>query len=560
MQKSIAICFAQICKIESMAKIILAQYKYSGKSLVLVILFILISILGILCIVPFVALISGVWQADYSVLKTLFGSVMLGYVVNTLLLCAGVLFCSLAVGVTTAWFTSCYDFPLRNFFVWLLPISIIISPYMRSQIFMEYANQLHFAIYPWVQKQFPSFAPFINQWWNFPFLVWTLTLSLFPYVYIYAYALYSKNSSNIIDNARLLNCNHRSLFFAVGLPLAAPAIRLGTAVVLMDTLNEYGAIAYFGFPTISSAIFRTWFFYQDIGSAKLLATLVLLLVIVLVASFQNKDHKIRYDMQQQSNPAMRQCLPFWQNFSISIYCMIWIFWGFLLPICHFIHWATMATISPQLNELFFNTLVLLLITLAIGVLLAVPIAYLYHIRQSRMYGVVFHSMTMGYAIPSAVVGIAVLGFIYLFASFAEMLPIIFVGKTIIALVFAAVLRFFFVIAKPIYQGFHHHSQRYENAASCLGSRKATVFKRIALPLNMPFIFSGSLLLIIEILKEIPLTLILRPFNFNTLAINAYLLARDERLIASALPTLFIIGVGLICTLLLQWTENKWKPV
>ena len=233
--------------------------------------------------------------------------------------------------------------------------------------------------------------------------------------------------------------------------------------------------------------------------------------------------------------------------------------AFLLPIYHFIRWAAMATISPQLNELFFNTFTLSLVTLFIGILIAVPIAYLYHIRQSKLYGIVFHGMTMGYAIPSAVVGIAVLGFVYIFASFSETLPIILVGKTIIALVFAAVLRFFFVIAKPIYQGFHHHSQRYENAAACLGLKKWAVFRRVSLPLNMPFIFSGSLLLIIEILKEIPLTLILRPFNFNTLAINAYLLARDERLVSSALPTLLIIAIGLICTLLLQWIENKWKP-
>ena len=527
---------------------------------------ILVSLLGIFCFAPFGLLFSGAWQADYSVLQTIFSSVMAGYLINTLLLCIGVLFSSLFIGAMTAWFTSQYNFVLRNVFVVLLPCSIIISPYMRGLVFMEYANSLQFAWYPVLQKYLPNFAPFINQWWNFPFLVGTLTFSFFPYVYVYASALYRKNSGAIMDNARLLNCNYRSLFFAIGLPIAAPALRLGAAVVLMDTLNEYGAITYFGFPTISSAVFRAWFFYQDIGSAKFLATLVLLLVLLLVWNFQGKDNKTRYDVQQYY-PTNRQNLPFFKSFLMGIFCMLWVFGGFLLPLYHFIRWAVISPVIPNLALLGSNTLLLLVVALTFGIFLAVPLAYGFHrqegqaVRNTRgkLYGSVFHGMTMGYTIPSTVVAIAVLGFIYSLTELFPNLPALLVSKTIMGLVFAAILRFFFVLGKPIYQGFHLHNLRYENAARSLGLRTKAIFAYIALPLNMPFIFSGALLLLIEILKEIPLTLILRPFNFNTLAIHAYLLARDERIIASAWPTIFIIGIGLIGLLLFQWIEHKWKP-
>ncbi|MEM9423643.1 MAG: ABC transporter permease subunit [Spirochaetota bacterium] len=534
-----------------------------------------VSTLGFLCLAPFVLLVSGAWQADYSVLRTLFSSVMPRYLGNTLLLCAGVLFSSLAIGVTTAWFTSRYDFPLRKFFTLLLPLSIIISPYMRSLVFMEYANSLQFTLYPLLERHLGKAALFLNQWWNFPYLVMALTFSLFPYVYVFASSLYRKNSGAIIDNARLLNRNHRSLFFAVGLPIAGPALRIGAAVVLMDTLNEYGAISYFGFPTISSAVFRTWFVYKDIGSAKFLATLVLLAVIFLVAISQKKDHKTRYDAQQYY-PAGREQLPFLKGLGIGIFCMAQVFGGLLLPIYHFIRWTTKAGSPSQLASLSLDTLAFLTVSLSIGILIAVPLSYFCHISyreesrsangrclgifsiSKKLYRFVFHSMTMGYAIPSTIVGIAVLGFIYFLVPFYSELPALLAGKTIAGLVFAAVLRFFFVIAKPMYQGFHHYGRRYEDAAYSLGAKNT--FRRVALPLNAPFVFSGSLLLLIEILKEIPLTLILRPFNFNTLAIKAYMLARDEMLFASALPTLLIIGMGFICILLFQWIEQKWKPV
>ncbi|WGK68669.1 ABC transporter permease subunit [Candidatus Haliotispira prima] len=522
---------------------------------------VLVLLVGTLYLAPFILLGSGAWEADSDVLRTLFTSVLGSYLVNTLLLCGGVLLGSLAIGVSTAWLVTQYEFPLRRVFTLLLPISIIISPYMRGLVFMEYANNLQFAAYPVLQKYVPDLLPVLNQWWNFPFLVLTLTLSLFPYVYVFTATMYNRNSRSIIDTARLLNHSHRSLFFSVGLPVAGPALRIGAAVVLMDTLNEYGAISYFGFPTISSAVFRTWFVYKDIGSAKLLAGIVLLLVLLLVTAFRKKDEGMRYDINRHY-PVHREKLPLAKGLPASLFCTFWIFLGFVLPVSQFIQWAQVSTGSlSRLWDMTKDTLYFVAVTACIGIGLAVFLSYMHHLRQNKIYKTIFHYMTLGYAIPSTVAAIAVLGLIYFLVGLFDSPGIsqLLAGKTIVGLVFAAILRFFFVIAKPVYQGFHHYGRRYEDASSSLGASGPGTFFRIALPLNAPFIFSGALLFLIELLKEIPLTLILRPFNFNTLAINAYLLARDEMLMASSIPTLVIIVIGLIGTLLFQWIEHRWKP-
>ena len=552
-------------------------------------LFFCALVLGLLVVSPFLLLFAGAWEADPEVVKTVFSSVFGTYVVNTVLLCVGVLLGSLAIGVTSAWLCSQYDFPLRRVFTLLLPLSIVISPYMRGLVFMEHANTWQFALYPFLQSSFPKASAFLAKWWNFPFLVWTLILSFFPYVYVFATALYQKNCRTVIESAKLLN--GRSLFFSIGLPIAAPALRLGSAVVLMDTLNEYGAVSYFGFPSISSAVFRTWFGYQDIGSAKLVATLVLLIVVALLYCFRGRDEQFRYDIGQYY-PGHREKLGLGKGLLCSLFCGLWIVIGFLVPVLQFVRWAYVVrwAVRPgawsQLARLGLDTLGFVAIAVVIGMAITIPLSYMCHLRQKGLYRKVFQCMASGYALPSTIVAMAVLGLIYFLVRYLPLLPLLgnvlslqgllgsegslasdssaiaelLISRTLFGLVFAAVLRFFFVIAKPVYQGFHHYGQRCEDAARSLGSPPAKTFWRVALPLNVPFLLGGGLLLVIELLKEIPLTLILRPFNFDTLAIRAYIMARDEMLYESAVPSLLIIAIGMICILAFQWIEEKWKPV
>ena len=532
-------------------------------------------VLGLLVVSPFLLLFAGAWEADPEVVKTVFSSVFGTYVVNTVLLCAGVLLGSLAIGVTSAWLCSQYDFPLRRVFTLLLPLSIVISPYMRGLVFMEYANKWQFALYPFVEAALPRFSAFLTKWWNFPFLVWTLILSLFPYVYVFATALYQKNCRTVIESARLLNGRRRSLFFSVGLPIAAPALRLGAAVVLMDTLNEYGAVSYFGFPSISSAVFRTWFGYQDIGSAKLVATLVLLLVVALLCGFRGKDQQLRYDIGQYY-PGHREKLGRSKGLLCGLFCGLWIALGFFVPVLQFVCWSANWAARPgawsQLAALGLDTLGFVAIAVIVGMAIAVPLSYMFHLQQKGLYKKVFQCMASGYALPSTIVAMAVLGLIYFLVRYLPLIRVpgglsdasqitaeLLISKTLFGLVFAAVLRFFFVVAKPVYQCVHHYGQRCEDSARSLGWRPAKTFWRVALPLNAPFLLGGGLLLVIELLKEIPLTLVLRPFNFDTLAIRAYVMARDEMLYESAAPSLLIIAIGMVCMLAFQRIEEKWKP-
>ena len=389
-------------------------------------LFFAALVLGLLVVAPFLLLFAGAWEADPDVVKTVFSSVLGTYVLNTALLCAGVLLGSLAIGVASAWMCSQYDFPLRRVFTLLLPLSVVISPYMRGLVFMEYANTWQFALYPFIQAVLPRFSAFLTKWWNFPFLVWTLILSLFPYVYVFATALYQKNCRTVIESARLLNGRRRSLFFSVGLPIAAPALRLGAAVVLMDTLNEYGAVSYFGFPSISSAVFRTWFGYQDIGSAKLVATLVLLVVIALLCGFRGKDRQLRYDIGQYY-PARREKLGTGKGLLCGLFCGLWIVLGFFVPVFQFVRWSANWATRPgawgQLAALGLDTLGFVAIAVVIGMAIAVPLSYMYHLQQKGLYKKVFQCMASGYALPSTIVAMAVLGLIYFLVRYLPLIRV-----------------------------------------------------------------------------------------------------------------------------------------
>ncbi len=511
--------------------------------------------LAILFLAPFAFLFSGLWSADYSVLQTVFSSVFYSYLLNTVILAIFVIIGSVAIGASTAWLTNYYEFPLRRFIKILLPISVVISPYMRAIVFSEYADALSFSFIPFIKNIAPNIASFIIPWVNIPFLIATLVFSLYPYVYFLVDAAYMRSSQTLIESARILNAGQRSLFRAIGIPIARTALIGAIALVFMDVLNEYAAVVYFGFPTISSGIYRTWFSYGDLGASKVLALCVLIIVIMSLYLMKRGSSKsVQYDIQYYA-PIIRSTLPRHVAIATLLYCSIPVIFGFAVPVCQFIYWATFALrdgISYSIMVLIKNTIFLMSVAVPCAAALAIAVSFACHIRCTKMRLFIYKSTTLGYAVPSVIIAIAILSFFYLLNTLLayifpnENIAHFFLGKTIIALVFASILRFFFVIANPIYTGFHHYGSRYENAARSLGVSIKDTFFKISFPLNTPFIVNGILLFIVEVLKEIPMTLMLRPFNFDTLSIKTYLLARDEMIIQSSIPMLITVAIGLVC--------------
>ncbi len=513
-----------------------------------------LAALTALFLAPFASLLSGLWSANFAVLQTVFSSVFSSYLLNTIFLSVFVIAGAVAIGASTAWITSYYEFPLRRLVKILLPISVVISPYMRAIVFSEYADTLSFSVIPFIRSLAPSIAPFFITWFNVPFLIATLIFSLYPYVYFLVSAAYLRSSRSIVESARILNTQRRSLFFSIGIPIARTALIGAVAIVFMDVLNEYAAVAYFGFPTISSGIYRTWFSYGDLGAAKVLALLVLVLVLFVVWAMRRKSASMQYDIQRYA-PLTRMPLRRYSALAALCYCSMPVLLGFAVPVFQFIYWATFAIrsgISYNMLPLVKNTLLLICASVPFAAALAIAVSFACHIKNTRARSISYTSITLGYAVPGSIIAIAVLSFFYLLNNWVtnvfprQNIAHFFLGKTIIALVFASIVRFFFVIANPIYTGFHHYGARYENAARSLGVSIQETFFKVSFPLNIPFIVNGVLLFIVEILKEIPMTLMLRPFNFDTLSIKTYLLARDEMIIQSSLPMLLTVAIGLIC--------------
>ena len=519
----------------------------------------LIIVLSTIFLAPFVLLVSGLWDANFSVLRTIVSTVFSVYIINTVLITIFVILGTIIIGASTAWLTSQYEFPFRSLLYFFLPLSVIISPFMRALIFYEYANKFSALIIPPIRSVSPIISGYIINWINFPFLVVTLVFSFYPYVFFFVSASYSKNSRSIIEAAKLLNTKKKPLFLSIGLPIAKTAILISSVLVGIEILNEYAAMVYFGYNTVSSGIYRTWFLYGDLNSAKVLALGVLVIVLVIVFYTRKSVQSIRYDSYNYL-PCFREKLSKKRGILATIYCVVLIGIGFILPLIHFSYWAYITVkshIQYDLIVLVRNTLLLIIVATVFATIFAIGISFINSIKQNRTNTFVYRILSMGYAVPGTVMAIAILGFFYFLDTYLiDNVAVLFIGKSIIALVFAMLLRFFFVAAEPIYMGFHSYGRRYTMAASTLGSNAYKNFFKISLPLNIPFIVSGILLFIVEILKEIPMTLALRPFNFDTLSIKTYLLAQDEMLIESSLPTLITIGIGVVC--MGVFSIGRWK--
>lgn len=384
------------------------KYRGIGASIALI-------ALAMLFLAPFAFLFSGLWSADFAVLQTVFSSVFGSYLFNTIVLATFVIAGSVAIGASTAWLTTYYEFPLRRLVKILLPISIVISPYMRAIVFFEYADALSFSFIPFIKNIAPNIAPFIIAWFNVPFLIATLILSLYPYVYFLVSAAYMRSSRTLVESARILNAGRRSLFFAIGIPIARTALIGAVALVFMDVLNEYGAVVYFGFSTISSGIYRTWFSYGNLGAAKVLALCVLALVLLTVWIMKRGTKSMQYDIQHYV-PLTRNTLPRHLAIATLLYCSIPVLLGFFVPVCQFVYWATFAVrdgISYSIMPLLKNTLLLMGVSVPFAAAIAIAVSFACHIHYTKTRSLVYKSTTLGYAVPGSIIAIAVLGFFYL---------------------------------------------------------------------------------------------------------------------------------------------------
>lgn len=509
---------------------------------------------AILISIPLLSLFGGMFSSPGTAWPHITQNLLTRYVTNTMLLSAGVGLLTLFLGVGSAWLISSFDFPLRNFFSASLILPIAIPAYISG---FAWAGLLDYTspLYVFLRNNFgidTGTHLFFNIL-SLPGAIFVLSMALTPYVFLITRTAFEKQSVSLLEAGASLGRGPWYLFFRLALPLARPAIVAGVSLALMEVLNEYGLVKYYGVDTFTTGIFTAWFSFSSAESALRLSSYLMLVVLFLMLAEQYSRRKMRYDaVGTHYRPLTRRRLKGISKWISTIFCLTPLAGGFIIPAGMLVYWST-QTFTKVANYRFWELLgnsFLLASIAAIAVLFAaILIAYTLRSFPSAGMRILSKLSTLGYALPGAVVAIGILiPFLKLDDISTQIMGLnlryILTG-TWVLLIFAYLARFMAVGYNSVESGLERISPSIDEASRSLGISRLKTLLRINLPLLKSPMLSAFLLVFMDVLKELPLTLILRPFNFDTLAIRAFEFASDERMPEAAPAALIIILAGMI---------------
>jgi iron(III) transport system permease protein len=487
------------------------------------------------------------------------------YVANTMMLMLSVALLTVITGVGTAWITSMYHFPGRRFFSWALILPIALPAYISG---FTWAGILDFTspVYIFARTHFGiNTGQFLFfDLLSLPGATLILSLALYPYVYLITRAWFTRQSATMLEAALSLGKAPWQVFFEVALPLARPAIVAGVSLVMMEVLNDYGLVRYFGVDTFTIGVFTAWFAFSDPAAATRLSAYMMIFVLGLIYAERSQRGKMNFELQGSTfRPIIRRRTKPVKAAFMVLFCMIPFLFGFLFPALMLIYWAIKtapAVMGYRFWELLGNSFMLAALAAMVVMLIAVVVAFTIRRFPSRLTRSLSGISTIGYALPGAVVAI---GIIIPFILFDNVLTSLFgtLSGSIITgswmlLIYAYMVRFMAVGFNSIESGMEKISHSLDEASLSLGKSTLSTLTSIQLPLLKGSITTAGLLVFIDVLKELPLTLILRPFNFDTLAIRAFEFASDERIAEAAPASLIIVLTGLIPVFILNRVMSK----
>lgn len=474
----------------------------------------------------------------------IFQFVLSDVIINTLLLVLLSSFSASVIGFLAAYIIIAYDFKGRKIFSFLLYLPLAIPPYIASYI---YSHMLGYtgSIQSFLRNQLNvSVDPAWFTYTSMQMGVFVFTITLFPYVYITAKGFMQKYLGNYIETARTLQRGHWSILRTVALPLAAPAIFAGFTLIALEVLSDFGVVMYLGIPAFSTAIYRSWISLGDFDSALRLSAILMIFVIALLL-MQHVLRKSRtMGMPMRIRPLKRIRLSGIREFIIISLFVLLLLVSLIVPVGQLLFWSNVSYANirwNQFTQMLFNSLTLsTFVSIAI---VGVALLIANYTRLSRSWFAVLSSKIslLGYSIPGSVVAMLV---IFFFITIKEVIPIN-TQTTLIMLAFGLILRYLGLGYQNIESGMRKIGMRFNEASRLLGQNYGKSFLLVDMPLLLPSLFAGFALVFIDIIKELPLTLNLRPFNYHTLATQVFQYASDERVAESAIPSLFIILISAI---------------
>ena len=490
--------------------------------------------------------------------RHLASTVLPEYVASTLWLCAGVGLGTAAIGVLTAWLVTAHEFPGRRFFEWALVLPLAVPAYVMAY---AYTDLLQFAgpVQTWLRASFgwrggDTWFPDVR---TLAGAVTMFVFALYPYVYLLARTAFLEQATAMIEVGRSLGLRPWSAFFRVSLPLARPAVAAGAALALMETLADFGTVAFFGVQTFTTGIYRAWFSLGDRTASAQLATALLGFVVLLLVFERLSRGRARFhDTTARSRPQPGQRLAGWKAAGAASACALPLTFGFAVPAGVLLEMAVTegdAQFGLRFLRLARNSFTLAALSASLAVLVSLLLAYAARTSRSRWPRSVNRLAGLGYAVPGSVIAVGVLIPVTrldiwlaraIEAASGARVGLLLTGG-IAALVYAYLVRFLAVALQTVEASLARITPSMDDAARSLGCGPGETLRRVHLPLLRGGLLTAGLLVFVDVLKELPATLVMRPFDFDTLATQVYTLASDERLAEASTSALAIVAVGIL---------------
>ena len=511
-------------------------------------------------VIPFLLLI--IFCAPiFIVLSSLFGNysdnwthlynyVLIDYISSTVVLIAGVSFLVFFIGTITAWIVTNYDFYGKSFFEWSLILPLAIPPYILAYTFTGLfdpsgdANNLvrsifnlssDTAVFPNVRNIYGAIVVF--------------SFTLYPYVYLVSRSAFLNQSKSIKESARLLGLSEVGVFFKLSLPIIRPAAIGGLMLVIMETISDFGAVDHFAIQTFTTGIFRTWYGMYDLQTAMQLASLLLLIVGIFFILERNSRDRAAFTVNDSSFiPEDGIKLSKMKSSLLFLICFVPLFVGFILPITELTLWAFESE-SSFFNQKFiqtcFNSISLAVVAGLVSAFLALIINFSIRFKPSSFIKKLSSLLSIGYAVPGLILAVGMVQLlIYLDNNFLNSIDLILTGS-LFGLLLAYIIKTYALANSSIESGYERITSSMDDSSKLLGSTGWSMLMRVHSPLLRTGFLTAILLVVSEVVKELPATLILRPFNFETLAVSTYIYAAEERMYQAASPAIAIVLIGLI---------------
>lgn len=521
-------------------------------------------VIAALVLMPLVAVAWIALTPEDNIWPHLISTTLPRYARNTAILAGSVGAIAAVTGTLTAWMLTMYRFPGSGWLQWLLLLPLAIPAYVGAYAlvdFLEYAGPVQTALreaFGWQSARDYWFPEIRSR----GAAAVVLAAALTPYVFLLARAAFREQSGGSYEVARALGAGPVARFLRVGLPLARPAIVAGTAIVVMETVSDFGAVSYFAVQTLTTGIFGVWLSGGNAGGAAQIAGVVLLVVLLLVGmERRSRRHQRFHQTTRQLRPVVPMVLRGWRGWLAMVLCSLPFLIGFVLPVAvigaHALENAE-RWLDPGLIRATLNTLMVGGIASVVTVLAAIFMVYGVRLARSRGPAAILPLTTIGYAAPGAVLGVGLLypmsAADHAIADLVEAVTghdigLLMTGSAF-AIIYAYAVRFFAIAQGAVDSAFGRVSPSLPMAARSLGQTAGGTLRRVYLPLIRGSVGTALLLVFVDCTKELPATLLLRPFNFNTLATRVYEKASLEQIGNASPAALVVIGVGLSAVLLL----------